>query len=206
MLYLLLLFFTWSAWATANVSLDCDNPPLSGTDLCGFYSECLEAVQPCGENGYALGYGLKYCERFTSERLFTCLKNNTYSLSWVNNTRTCLQQALVPMLNTNHTEICQQIKTEAFHTHPDCYTAGGKAIPQGPSFCFLTIPDLVCVLETVDMDDLLSPLGIQVNFEIASICLAQLRATGICEKQIVDQIYSDERCNYWHEKASDLGK
>ena len=31
---------------------------------CDFYPKCLEATSPCGQSGYALGYGNKYCLRF----------------------------------------------------------------------------------------------------------------------------------------------
>ena len=35
---------------------------------CRFYSECVESRIPCGAEGYALGYGLKYCNRFDQHR------------------------------------------------------------------------------------------------------------------------------------------
>ena len=41
---------------------ECANLAASGN--CSFYNVCIEAVVPCGPNGYAQGYGGKYCERF----------------------------------------------------------------------------------------------------------------------------------------------
>ena len=32
---------------------------------CEFYPKCVESAKECGLKGYALGYGYKYCNRFT---------------------------------------------------------------------------------------------------------------------------------------------
>ena len=31
---------------------------------CDFYRDCVETRANCGEDGYPLGYGYKYCQRF----------------------------------------------------------------------------------------------------------------------------------------------
>ena len=31
---------------------------------CNFYIDCVESVVQCRDDGYALGYGFKYCTRF----------------------------------------------------------------------------------------------------------------------------------------------
>lgn len=41
----------------------CEGLALAGN--CSFYSMCVEKRVPCGPNGYALGYGGKYCIKFT---------------------------------------------------------------------------------------------------------------------------------------------
>lgn len=35
---------------------------------CTFYNICIEDVQKCGQSGYALGYGYKYCRRFNESK------------------------------------------------------------------------------------------------------------------------------------------
>ena len=37
---------------------------LARNNGCEFYPRCLEARSPCGQSGYAMGYGYKYCRRF----------------------------------------------------------------------------------------------------------------------------------------------
>ena len=44
------------------VSQDCSQLAESGD--CTFYSSCVENRIPCGELGYALNYGKRYCEAF----------------------------------------------------------------------------------------------------------------------------------------------
>ena len=41
---------------------ECAN--LAASANCSFYDVCIEAVTPCGPDGYAEGYGKKYCVRF----------------------------------------------------------------------------------------------------------------------------------------------
>ena len=41
--------------------IGCDSLAEQGN--CDFY-KCTEAAFPCGSDGYALGYGYRYCDRF----------------------------------------------------------------------------------------------------------------------------------------------
>ena len=43
-------------------SQDCQHLADSGD--CRFYSSCMEERIPCGDSGYALNYGKRYCEAF----------------------------------------------------------------------------------------------------------------------------------------------
>ena len=59
-----------NATCTANAELyptiaSCSTPV---TRHCGFYSACLERALPCGEQGYALGFGERYCTRSATRR------------------------------------------------------------------------------------------------------------------------------------------
>ena len=48
----------------------CPNPAAEASipNDCGFYKDCLEATFNCGEKGYPIGYGYKYCNRFLEEK------------------------------------------------------------------------------------------------------------------------------------------
>ena len=58
---------------------------------CALYSACLEADKSCGDAGYALGYGEKYCSRYDVELTFT-----PQGIAWRDAVLHCLQVALVP--------------------------------------------------------------------------------------------------------------
>ena len=188
----------------------CQTPPLDyGT--CSFYSTCLEAYYPCGLDGYALGYGDKYCHRFNSVETAQCMDEG--GLEWVITTTACLQQELVPLLSTSEETLsCAYIKNYAFDSHPICYTGGGSSVPTDPSICFLAPSDWKCVLQTVDRVDLISPLGIRQEIEIAKICIDQLTVAGICDKDhtgdVRKSVKSTEKCEFWLNllsgKTSDL--
>jgi Phosphomannose isomerase type I len=45
---------------------ECSDSPYG---QCSFYAYCLEARYHCGPNGYPIGYGLKYCEKFKGAQL-----------------------------------------------------------------------------------------------------------------------------------------
>lgn len=60
-----LFFFTvllLTACSLAVADESCQDMAVSGN--CNFYSQCVEKRVPCGPNGYALGYGGKYCVKF----------------------------------------------------------------------------------------------------------------------------------------------
>jgi hypothetical protein len=169
----------------------CLNPPLEN-DMCGFYPNCLETWKPCGAHGYALGYGLKYCDAFTSNTSLSCMDDG--GKVWINSTLECLQEALVPLIEGNPDNItCPAIKSFAFNSHPTCYTGGGGAVPIAPSICFMP-QDWKCLFETIDLKDLLSPRGIKQEIDTGIICLKQLG----CDKAGQD----DPRCDAWKDIIS----
>ena len=59
---------------------------------CDWYRDCLERLFECGQHGYPIGYGHKYCSKFKT----------TYfpdvAIPWVNKTLLCLKQALLPTI------------------------------------------------------------------------------------------------------------
>lgn len=54
---------TLALLASRAAAVDCQQLANS-TEGCDFYTQCLEVESPCGPQGYALGYGDKYCVRF----------------------------------------------------------------------------------------------------------------------------------------------
>lgn len=92
---------------------NCDQPAASN---CGWYIGCLQAKLGCSLDGYPFSYGFKYCTRFM-KALDTFTPEGK---KWVQGVLLCLQQALVPALNSNAT--CDQILDIAFASHPHCYT------------------------------------------------------------------------------------
>ena len=155
---------------TANTGCTADQPIYSVPALCdapvertcAFYSACLEAEQPCGESGYAIGYGEKYCGRFDVDMTFSA-----EGQIWRNNVLHCLQEALVTILPKAPTMTCDAITDFAFDSHPACYTGS-------PSFCFLPPSDIANVLSTIDGKDLLSLRSIDQMESVAEICVEQI--------------------------------
>ena len=87
--------------ATSGLPSSCFAPK----DLnCGFYSACLESKFQCGADGYPVGYGEKYCERFMSLNTAHSVSSSELSpdgIRWRNSTLICLQRALVNTLPYN---------------------------------------------------------------------------------------------------------
>eukprot|EP01112_Ceratiomyxa_fruticulosa_P018856 TRINITY_DN608_c0_g1_i1.p1 TRINITY_DN608_c0_g1~~TRINITY_DN608_c0_g1_i1.p1 ORF type:complete len:350 (+),score=43.75 TRINITY_DN608_c0_g1_i1:76-1050(+) len=88
---------------------------------CSWYSNCLESTLPCGYQGYAIGYGFKYCSRFRN----SVSSFNSFGQQWVNATLSCLQNALVPTYLNTSLPSCDDIMNTAFNTHPTCYLESG---------------------------------------------------------------------------------
>eukprot|EP00824_Muranothrix_gubernata_P015829 TRINITY_DN33082_c0_g1_i1.p2 TRINITY_DN33082_c0_g1~~TRINITY_DN33082_c0_g1_i1.p2 ORF type:complete len:214 (+),score=39.63 TRINITY_DN33082_c0_g1_i1:23-643(+) len=139
--------------------------PLAGS--CSWYHDCLEQVHPCGEEGYAEGYGLVYCRRFKERAEALDEKGRT----WVNATMLCLQNALVPFLRSQHAP-CDDILDAAFDSHPICYTQPDPSRPD-VSICYLFSPwDIWNILTTVKVADLFRPRSIKQIAQVVKICTA----------------------------------
>jgi len=102
----------------ATISSECSDPV---PNTCSFYSNCLEQHLHCGPSGYPIGYGLKYCSKFTAARSQMSAAGKT----WVTNTMLCLQRDLVMYGDGRQTTTCSALDNYAFGTHPDCYVKSG---------------------------------------------------------------------------------
>ena len=104
---------------------------------CSWYRECLEAHYPCEStgDGYAIRYAEKYCNLFNSNY-------NDFSASgrmWIDGVRKCLQLFLVPYLRPWVQKSCQDLKSEAFDSHSNCYLNPELS---APSICQLPCRDV----------------------------------------------------------------
>ena len=124
-----------NGYHTSSGSASCSDPAENIT--CLWYPDCLEQAHPCGADGYALGYGFKYCQLFASAN---SSQLSPAGLLWRNETLLCLQRALVPLLS-NATVTCAEILDFAYQTHPICYTESG--------LCKLSLKDLEAIREIV---------------------------------------------------------
>ncbi len=129
---------------------------------CAFYSACLEQAHSCGEPGYAIGYGEKYCSRYDVDQTFS-----PEGLVWRDAVLHCLQEALVPELAIASKTTCDALTTFAFDSHPGCYTAS-------PSICFLPPSDVLNVVSVIDGKDLLSLRSAKQMASVAATCVEQI--------------------------------
>ena len=82
-----------------------DMTTMISNQSCDFYTDCLEAKFQCGPDGYPIGYGYKYCDKFLEEYD----EFSADGQKWIDGTLTCLKQALEPdMLNTDP-ETCDEV-------------------------------------------------------------------------------------------------
>jgi hypothetical protein len=167
MLLLMLSMISSQLLAQNSLPPNCFNP----TDLsCHFYHECVETVSPCGEDGYALGYGEKYCERFLLDDNFSA-----NGKKWRDQTLLCLQRQLVPVvvteIKTPASYECHEITNIAFNSHPHCYTGDG---PGTISICQLPLSDLRIIKHTIYRRDLYSSRSLRQIRQVAKTCVAQI--------------------------------
>lgn len=112
----------------------------NGCASCDYYL-CKEAAdKSCGDDGYYVGFGHKYCERLT---LVTEPRLSVEGQAWSAATRECLMLALER--DSLPSDSCDEIAEIAFASHPGCYLDMGV--------CDLPLSDLWKVVTTIDSDD-----------------------------------------------------
>ncbi|KIK63333.1 hypothetical protein GYMLUDRAFT_41047 [Collybiopsis luxurians FD-317 M1] len=135
-----------------TVQTNCSSPP-DPPHSCVFYAACLEPHFHCGPDGYPLGFGEKFCTKFS-------LPGNVGRLldkgqEWMWDTMACLQRALVPELeepvppgsSSSQSEACKTLETKAFSTHAPCYLSSG--------LCSLSPKDWAVIVEIIGVKTLL---------------------------------------------------
>jgi hypothetical protein len=105
---------------------------------------CAEAVvrdgAGCGPDGYLLGYGTRYSQRFYKEAR---PRMSSRGQRWIDDVLVCLQRDLRDAIDVETS--CEDIRTIAFDSHPQCYVEAG--------FCALPVWDVLTVVWTIDASD-----------------------------------------------------
>ncbi|CEM01511.1 unnamed protein product [Vitrella brassicaformis CCMP3155] len=125
-----------ASWISVTTAGNCSAPERGS---CAYYTECVEQTVPCGQDGYALGYGNYFCEKFRTQADAFTPKGQT----WFFDTMSCLQSALVSA--DVSTLSCAAIRDTAFGSHAQCYYSPSMS----SSICSLGLHDLLSVTRIV---------------------------------------------------------
>jgi hypothetical protein len=125
--------------------------PIPGT--CTYYTQVVEPLFQCGPKGYVLGYGAKFCQAFSDDRV----NFSPNGQAWIWSVMDCLQAKLVPVVEAQvagSSITCAQLKTFGFGTHPTCYTLPSNSIckdlpPSDIIHILFTIRSVIFDIETL---------------------------------------------------------
>lgn len=127
----------------------------------GDFYRCVDAViaggAGCGDDGYLLGYGARYAERFYRE---TRPRMSARGRAWIDDVLVCLQEELRDGIDA--ATPCDDVRDLAFDSHPRCYVDAG--------FCRLPVLDVLHVLWTIDVRDWLGSSAARQAVETAIAC------------------------------------
>lgn len=129
------------------------------TPGCGFYAQ-VERACPCGDSGYALGYGRKYCRRIMAEDRLSPLGRQWRAAAVI-----CLQEKLRAALPQTGCD-CRAIRNKAYAAHYSCYAKGAISI------CDLPLEDIVRIDASIDDADKTGARGFGVVVRLALRCFA----------------------------------
>lgn len=133
---------------------------ISAAPGCGFYATCIERACPCGPDGYALGYGRKYCRRISGlEGLSPAGRR------WRNGVVSCLQHRLSEALPKTDCD-CRAIARKAYASHYGCYARAPVSI------CDLPPRDIALIEASIDDSDKTNAAGLRVLLRLSVRCLA----------------------------------
>lgn len=146
------------------------------TGDCSFYEKCIESNNQCGAVGYALNLGRKTCDHLNADKpSFSDSGKN-----WLEQTKICLQQSLVPFTSIHGVEslhyngeesICDKIEHVARGSHTDCFLNNG--------LCTLPLLDLKAALRLLDFQDICSDeKELQLDIDLLGGC-AEFYKTAI---------------------------
>ncbi len=139
---------------------------------CDFYL-CQEQKNPCGIDGYNLDFGFKYCSgsKFT---LFNQMQTDL-GKSWVTNVFQCLQKQSLQVSEVKKIRTCEQIKSEAYDSHPDCYTEAG--------FCELKFSEKLKIFKLIKKE-IFSAATIQQGQQLLHKCHLEKQEQDLLNNQL----------------------
>jgi hypothetical protein len=159
----LILFLILTGNSSLLFALNCENPSLNFS--CDYYRECLEPQFSCGELGYPLGYGEKYCNKFYKKNELNLNKNlSPKGEIWRDATGKCLQIVLQKKVANNELFSCDLLTKFAFASHPKCYTQ------EKASICDLPVNDWKIIANIPELQDLLSKESRKQMKSVMAIC------------------------------------
>lgn len=135
----------------APIPQPADCAPAAPDDLLqrrGDYYRCVDrglaGGEGCGPEGYPLGYGARYADRFVDE-IHSALSVD--GQRFLEATGACLQQRMAGWITAGSS--CGEVWATAFEDHPGCYLESG--------FCALSLSDALIVSAAVEPEDLELP-------------------------------------------------
>ncbi len=140
---------------------------------CDYYVCVEEERLSCGDSGYPIGYGKRYCEILSSIDYPQAKDEHAKAVHpadgnvWKSDVRTCLQVEMDKYFAANKKPSCDQLRSFAFGSHPKCYT-------QKTSFCDLNPAAIVAVGLNIAPGDLLTAESQQQVRDTAKICVDQM--------------------------------
>lgn len=135
--------------------------PATAEDLLevrGDYYVCLDGISDCGPDGYLLGYGARYAERYLLEVRPVVSPAGQAFLDAVS---LCLQREMADFWRPERT--CAELWDAGFSSHPDCYVASG--------FCDVDLESQLAIAEAVDPEDRALPDQQAQVLAVAERCL-----------------------------------
>lgn len=141
----------------------CDTDPAceqkSREGSCDFY-QCFDNRRSCGTDGYALGYGKKYCNRFGD--FYNDFTSDGQAM--IDCVRKCLTKALLNQYSSGQASGggCDQIKNIAFDSHVDCY--------YNCNFCNVYANNKIALYHVYEVNDFFSTLALKQVVTVGAKC------------------------------------
>lgn len=128
---------------------------LEGCAACDYY-RCrdAQAAGQCGDDGYYLGFGYRYCLRYAQ---VTEPRMSDEGQAWSAANRACLIESLEA--NVPDSDDCHALIDAGYGTHAGCYRETG--------FCNLSLPDIQRVVNAIDVLD----VDLRQTLEVALACV-----------------------------------
>ena len=122
------------------------------TDRCNYYL-CHELKKTCGNSGYSIDFGYRYCLKYQKDEKYT-----SQGKDWLAVVRECLQSELNALSDDLS---CKETRSQAVKSHYGCYIDAG--------FCSLPLSDQRRIIRTAGFK-LLDPEVFLSGLQIIKTC------------------------------------